>query len=403
MKKIGVVAAGVTAAILVGAAPAAKAPPPVANYWMDVATASGMGAGMMGGANGSGGQPDMAQLMQMMNGGGGQAQHMMNLYLASRTKAAGPPQAEHLIPPGLRMGASLPLIAPPPTARVPSEPGAFQPPKGRMLIYWGCSEHAGAAQPTIIDFSKLAAGHLPPGYSAMMSAVRAAQPPRAGQSAGFGEWPNRQDSRPVPAGASLIGAHRVEGNYAPPIAFSLGQGQDFMPGLGLREAGMLPSGAIRLTWSPAASATGYALSMFGSPGGNDMVMWTSANKAAIFPTTDYLSPAQVKPLVANGAVLAPATSQCTVPAEVAKASPQGMVMIVGYGPEAYFSDKPKAPTWTTRVRYKTTASLILGMADMMGEAGAQDPRTQAQGQDAPKKKKKRFGLGDLIEGVVPHP
>ena len=44
------------ATALIGAAPA-KEPPPVANYWMDVATVSGMGAGMMGG----GGKPDMAQ------------------------------------------------------------------------------------------------------------------------------------------------------------------------------------------------------------------------------------------------------------------------------------------------------------------------------------------------------
>ena len=385
MKRISIVAG---AALVIGAAPA---PAPVANYWMDVATASGMGAGMMGG----GGQPNMAQIMSMMNGGGG-AQHLLNLYLASKQKAAAP-EAQHLIPAGMQMGPSLPLIAPAVAKPVESMPGTFQRPKGRMLLYWGCGEHSGAGQPTVIDFSKLAAGQMPPGYASMMSAVRAAQPPRPGQSAGYGEWPNARDPRQVPPAASLIGAHKVEGNYSPPISFSLGQGQDFMPSLGLREAGGLPSGAIPLAWTPAALATGYALSMVGSSGSGDVVMWNSSNKAAGFPNMDYLSPAQVKPLVASGAILAPTTSQCTVPAEVVQASPTGMVMMIGYGPEAWFSDKPKAPTWTVRARYKTTASVMLGMGEMMGDSEARQPQQPQE----PKKKRKGFGLGDLLQSV-PH-
>ncbi len=394
MKRVGLLAAGAAAAAIVGGA--APAPAPVANYWMDVATMSGMGAGMMGG-----GKPNMAQIMQMMNGGGGQASHSLNLYLASKQKAAAP-QAQHLIPATLRMGPALPLVAPPaakPAPKYEGMPGNFQQPKGRMLIYWGCAEHAGAGQPTIVDFSKIAVGQLPPGYKAMVSAMQAAQPPRPGASAGYGEWPNSRDSRAVPPGASLIGAHKVEGNYSPPIAFTLGAGQDFMPALGLREAGALPSGAVRLMWAPAAQATGYALSMFGGSPSGDVVVWTSANKAAAFPNMDYLSPSQVKQLVASGGALAPAISQCTVPAEVVKASPTGMVMMIGYGPEAHFSDKPKTPTWTTRVRYKTTASLMLGMGDMFGEADDEQPAPQ-QAQPQPKKKKKGFGLGDLIQGAT---
>jgi hypothetical protein len=219
----------------------------------------------------------------------------------------------------------------------------------------------------VADFAKLAAGQMPPGFAAMTQAVQAAQPPRAGQSPGYGEWPNEKDPRPVPSAGSLIGAHRVEGNYSPPISFSLAGGQDFMPGLGLRQAGTLPSGAVRLAWTPAAQATGYALSMFGASPSGDVLVWTSASKAAAFPNMDYLSPSQVKTLVGTGGALPPSASECTVPAEVMAASPAGMVMMIGYGPEAHFSDKPKAPTWTTRVRYKTTASLMLGMGGMMGQ------------------------------------
>ena len=267
-----------------------------------------------------------------------------------------------------------------------------------MLIYWGCGEHSGSGQPTVVDFAKLAPGQMPPGFASMTSTVHSTQPPRAGQSAGFGEWPNDKDFRTVPTAASLIGPHKVEGNYSPPIAFSLAAGQDFMPALGLREAGGLPSGAIALAWTPATQATGYALSMFGRTEGGDTIVWTSATKAAAFPNIDYMSPAQVKPLIASGAVLSPSTSQCTVPAEVVRASPAGMVMMIGYGPEAAFSDKPKAPTWTVRARYKTTASLMLGMGGMFGESGGQD---QAQEQQPPKKKKRGIGLGDIL-GAVPH-
>src|SRR5690349_16550987 len=106
---------------------AAKAPPPIASYWMDVATQSGMGAGMGGG----GGRPSPSQIMAMMNGGGGEAIHTLDLRLASKDKPTATPEADHLIPPGLQMGASLPLITPE-RAEAPREqsamPAQFQRP-----------------------------------------------------------------------------------------------------------------------------------------------------------------------------------------------------------------------------------------------------------------------------------
>jgi hypothetical protein len=197
----------------------------------------------------------------------------------------------------------------------------------------------------------------------------------------------------------LLGAHKVQANYAPPIAFSLGAGQDFMPALGLTEAGTLPSGATRLHWQQVPSATGYALAMFGSSGNGDVIMWSSSNRAAM-AALDYLAPAEVRRLIGAGAVLPPTASECVLPAEVAAASPAGMVTMIGYGPEAYFAEAPKAPKWTTKVRFKTTASVMHGMGGMMGASGDAD----AQPQDAqqPPKKKKRFGIGDLIGGAIPH-
>ena len=379
------------------AAPAKNAgspPPPIATYWMDVATQSGMGMG-------GGGRPDMAQVMAMMNGGGA-PMHMLDLRLASKEKPTAAPEADHLIPPGLQMGASLPLLtpvreeAPAPTSGMPTQ---FQRPKGRMLIYWGCGEHAGAGQPTVIDFAKMEPGKVPPGMAAMASMAHVQSGPSS--APGFGRWPNEKDSRQVPVNGSLLGGHKVEANYAPPIAFSLGAGQDFMPGLGLHEAGALPSGASRLAWQPAANATGYALAMFGANGDGDVVMWSSA-KSAQMPAMDYLAPSEVKRLVAAGAALPPSASECVLPAEVAAASPTGMVMMIGYGPEADFTDNPKAPKWATKVRYKTTASLMRGIGGMGGYAGNQaaPPQQQAEPQQQPKKRR-GIGIGDLL-GAIPH-
>jgi hypothetical protein len=384
------------------AAPAKKAaspPPPIATYWMDVATQSGMGMGMSGG----GAKPDMSQIMAMMNGGGA-PMHMLDLRLASKEKPAAAPQADHLIPPGLQMGASLPLLTPVREQAAPQAPGMptqFQRPKGRMLIYWGCGEHAGAGQPTVIDFSKMEPGKVPPGMAAMASMAHVQAGPHS--APGFGRWPNEKDSRQVPVSGSLLGGHKVEANYAPPIAFNLGAGQDFMPGLGLHEAGALPSGASRLAWQPASNATGYALAMFGANGDGDVVMWSSA-KSAQMPAMDYLAPSEVRRLVASGAALPPSASECVLPTEVAAASPTGMVMMIGYGPEADFTDNPKAPKWATKVRYKTTASLMRGLGGMGGYAGneaAQRPQQAEPQQQQQKKKRRGLGLGDLL-GVVPH-
>lgn len=169
-----------------------------------------------------------------------------------------------------------------------------------------------------------------------------------------------------------------------------------MPGLELAEAGTLPSGASRLVWRPAPTATGYALAMFGSSGSGDVLVWTSGKAAAAFTHLDYLPPAEVRRLVGTGAVLPPTTSQCVLPAEVAKASPAGMVMMIGYGPEVHFAENPKAPKWTAKVRFKTGASLFRGMGGM-GAASEQPP------QPGQPRKRKKFGLGDILNGTIPVP
>ena len=192
---------------------------------------------------------------------------------------------------------------------------------------------------------------------------------------------------------SLVGAHKIEGNYSPTIDFSLGQ--DFMPALNLRETGALPSGAVQLGWTAAPSATGYALAMFGSGQNGDVLLWSSSKTAAMATMLDYISPTEVKRLIGTGHVLSPQTTQCTLPSEVAKASPAGMIMMIGYGPQAYFAEAPKAPKWTATARFKTVSSMMLGMPQMGGMQG----EPGQSGEQQPKKKKK-FGIGDVLG--IPH-
>lgn len=337
---------------------AAASAAPVATYWVDASTQSGM-AGMA-----AGGQPDVSAIMAMMQGGPQPVSHSLRLRLASQTKAPAAPQAEHLIPPALRMGASLPLIAPP---RGELEPGTMPEIKGKMLIYWGCGDHVGAGQPMTVNLADLASGKVPDSIKRAASAMGRTRHSYGGPTSapGFGEWPNNKDSRPVPAGASLLGAHKVQGNYSPPIDFTLAQGQDFMAPMSLSEGGAAPSGASLVRWNAVPGATGYALALFGANEAGETIMWSST-KTAGFANLDYLAPADAKKAVAAGDALAPTTTQCLIPAEVVQAIPMGMVMSVAYGPEVHFAEAPKNPTWAVTVRYKSNGSLMRGMAGMMG-------------------------------------
>jgi hypothetical protein len=345
------------AVALVAAAPE-KSVPPVATYWVDASTMSGLG-GMA-----AGGQPDMGAIMAMMQGGPAPVAHSLRLRLASKTPAPAAAKADHYIPPALRLGPSLPLVAPP---RGSAEPGAMPEIKGRMHLYWGCGERVGAGQPLTIDYAQLASGKVPESVRRAMSAMGGSRHSHGGPTSapGYGEWPNSRDGRAVPAGASLLGEHRVEGNYSPPIAFSLGAGQDFMGPMNLAEGGGTPAGAALVRWSPVAGATGYALALFGANEAGETIMWSSANKAG-FANLDYLTPADAKKAVAAGEALSPQTTQCLIPAEVARAVPMGMVMSVAYGPEVHFAEAPKNPKWAVTVRYNSRGSLMRGMAGMMG-------------------------------------
>jgi hypothetical protein len=105
---------------------------PIARYSMDAGTMSGMAA--MAGGGGMGGA------MSMMMGGGNQPIHELVLRLGSTQAASGSPAAEHYMPAGARLGASVPLVTPKVTpSDEPALPG--EKPRG------GCSSIGDAARP----------------------------------------------------------------------------------------------------------------------------------------------------------------------------------------------------------------------------------------------------------------
>ncbi len=352
--------------------------PPIASYWVNVETAGGMAMPGMAG---------MGSIMAGMMGGQGSSGRKMALQLGSQRPADGP-RADHHIPAGMDMGPSLPLQTPQRVAAERGDPGERMPqgmeqPKGRMLIYWGCGESARPGQPVIVDFAKVAQGQAPAGMtSRRVAGPRAPSPARAKT---YGDWPNQQNAKAVPASASLKGDHQIKGNYSPDIQFALGDGHDFMDRVELASAPR-GAGAAHVTWNAPATATGYFATVFGSDG-TDTVFWSSSEVQEMGGMLmDYVPPAEVARLMRERVVLSPSTTECTVPAEVVKRSGgTPFFNFIAYGPEANFAQPPRPqdpkvawePLWAVKVRFKSTASTLLGDA---GGAGGRPARTQAPGQ-----------------------
>ncbi|WP_225008002.1 hypothetical protein [Novosphingobium percolationis] len=406
--------AGVSAlAVLVagGAVVAQRTTGPVARYEMRAGTVSGM-AGMAGGgmADGGGRGGGMRAGLGMAFGGGSSVNHELWLDLgSSRAPTGAAPQADHFMPAGAKLGPSVPLRTPQVVKAMPTE-GEFQRPKGRMLIFWGCGEHAGPGQPVVIDFAKVAAGQVPPGlWSSAVPLERGVSP---SSSRTYGHWP-ADDGKFVKPDSSLLGPHRVEGNYSPSMAFTLTH--DFMAALRAGSS-VNPTGSVLLRWNALGDATGYHASLIGGKQqgrGNEMtdIVWWSSSATREFGggLADWLSPATVARLVASRTVLSPQTTTCTVPVEVKQAAPDFMMTtLYAYGPEEDFAYPPKPANpkavwnieWSARIRHRSMTSFLAGMPGIedMG-ASEDDPRQQRQ--CPPKKKRGGFGgLGGLLGGAV---
>ncbi|WP_293901583.1 hypothetical protein [Phenylobacterium sp.] len=404
--------AGVAAiASVAGAQPAGpRITGPIAVYWMSAATQTGFG---MPGAGG-GGRPDAGAMMRaMMGGGGGAANKSLTLQLgSSQTNPA--PAADHLPPQGLGAGPDLPLVTPRPVSTPPVEhgpsdiPREFQKPRGKMLIFWGCGEHARPGQPVVIDFATLSAGNPAAAMAAFKGLdVRPMQPPSAYRNKTYGDWPNERTKTQVPSNGSLVGQHTIKGNYSPQISFTLEEDQDFLGPLNLTTNAKAPGGWVNLGWNLVGNAQAYLATALG--GGQDtVVMWTSSEtQSAAFAMPDYLSQGDINRLVASRALMGPATRTCAVPKEVLDAMPQGLVQLAAYGGEANFVYPPRPADpkavwnqqWAVKVRYRSATGALLGMAMPSGggRGGYEPPPGAAQPQPGQPPRKPR--ATDILKGL----
>ena len=346
-----------TALVALPFAAFAQQKPPVAQYWMSVETASGMSMPGMGAAGGM-----VGMIGGMMGGGQQQSGRKISLHLGSQ-RPADAPSAAHDIPSGMNMGSSLPLLTPRGTSeRQPTERERYESverPKGRMLIYWGCGEATRAGQPVVIDFAR--GGQMPN----MVGRNVASGGPVSNRTNGL--WPNQQDSKAVPDSASLIGEHKIRGNYTPDIPFALGAGHDFMERVELATSAR-GAGATSVRWNAPSAATGYFATAMGGDG-NDVLMWSSSEVQEMGGSLmDYIPPAEVARLIREKVVMPPQTTECTVPAAVVKQAQ--MFSFIAYGPEANFGfpPRPQDPQWYAKVRFKSTASTFLGDTGGSGRA-----------------------------------
>ena len=124
-----------------------------------------------------------------------------------------------------------------------------------------------------------------------------------------------------------------------------------------------------------------------------MVMWSSSEVQANMMGFDYLSEGEIARLLQQRVLLAPQTTQCTVPVEVTAGSQGGSLMMNAFGPEANFSYPVRparaprnwAPEWTVKLRTRASYMGMLGMdmeAMMRGETGQAAAAATAPAQPA---------------------
>ena len=392
--------------------------PPVSQAWIDVATFSGfpmggaMGGGMMNatlGAMMGGGKNAKAEFGYTQVGTGGRWMDV-TLFTSRNPSLA---EALQAVPAGTQLAPTLKLQTPERPKPLPTkgddepEDWNYDPPKGKFLLYWGCSETVRPGQPKVLSLETATLGEL----GKFMQSRRATQ---RGTHAAAGRpvWPSKADSRALPAGASLAGQHAFSGQGVPDsFKFTIAPAQDLMPEIKLRQTDN--GGSILLEWDAIPNARAYFLGSMGAREGEDatMVLWTSSELPdSGFGLFDYQTNTAVDKWLKEKVLLPPATTRCAIPKEVAG---QGMLRAIAYGTEVNMAYPPRPtdptvawePEWNVKIRVKSMTTSMFGMADMAGMDGAEDmsdapaPTNDATPAEPPKKKK-RFNPLEAAKDIV---
>lgn len=394
------------------AAQSGNVKPPQAQAWIDVATFGGMGM-PMGGAPGGAGGP-MSAVGGLFGGGAGggakntfghtqqaSAGRWVDVTLYTRANPA-LSDAQQAVPAGF-MSPALRLQAPQARTAAPEpddekvvEP-TYERPKGKLLLYWGCGTAVRAGQPMVLDMASAPAADLGQFFVSRRATQRGAH-----SASGRPLWPSETDARMVGANASLVGEHAFSGAGVPEgFRFHIAAAQDLMPPLHVKQADQ--GGATDLAWAGLPTARAYFAAGVAMAKQDEMVVWSSSEVPETgFGLIDYQTNAAVDRWVREKVLLAPATTQCTVPKGVFP-NQGAMLRVIAYGNELNLAHPPRPadpkanwePVWAAKVRVKSVANVMLGMPDMgqLPTAGA-EPKPQ---QEPEKREVKPL---DLLKGIL---
>jgi hypothetical protein len=398
--------------------------PPISQAWIDVATYSGFGLGGMGqgmmnmslGALMGGGQNPKAEFGYTQAGPAGRWMDV-TLYTSRNPSLQ---QAVQNVPESSGLAPTLKLQTPEKPKPVPAGDDespteiSSEPPKGKLVMYWGCSETVRPGQPKVVNLETATIAELGKFFESRHATTRGTH-----ATAGQPIWPSREDKRALPATASIAGQHAYTGDGVPEsFKFTIPAAQDIMPEIKLKQSEQ-PT-FIQLEWNAIPTARAYFLgSMGGLPGGESgMVIWTSSELPdSGFGLFDYQPNSAVDKWLKEKVLLPPTTTKCAVPKEAAG---QGMLRAIAYGTELNMAYPPRPsdpkiawePDWNVKLRVKSMTTTMIGMpegTDMPpGAEGGSDDMSDApppeEGTPAPteekKKKKKSWNPLDIVKDVV---
>ncbi len=372
-KKICTIIALMSLLYAIPAFSAEKEKKPYPRYWMSIETNKFSVPGM------SEEMPDFPDLGGMFGGIGG-AKHTLYLQLNSPHKAPSDPQATHDIPPGMKMGDTLPLLIPPKGPGGKSD-GKYEKPKFRMLIYWGCGEKIRQGQPRVIDTDKMTTEDFSKAIAGRAPSPQYPPAPRSGWI--YSEWPNEKKKLEVKKDSSLTGEHVIHGNYLPDtIRFKISEKHDFMAPVDFTSVKGDHLKGFQFSWKPVPTAIGYfATSVSYNENTGEMILWTSSD---IYDTgwglMHYLSNDDVKRFIKEKVVMPPDITSCAVPAGIFKDAEGAAVQFIAYGSELNLTQPPMPqdpkerekwnPTWAVKVRLKSTGMIALEEKEPEIESGS---------------------------------
>lgn len=374
-------AAALSAALAAPAAPAQTQATtgPVATYWMSTETSAGLpGMGSMGRGGGF-------DIMAMMSGGGGSVQKSLRLELQS-SRQTDAPSAHHTASEALRVRTPLPLMSSTPTGRLEQDRPPQDAPefgRARLLVYSGCGAETRPGQPLVIDISR--DGVTGMGRLTGALTFNSALGPMPGAGRTYGDWPHGDNRETISPDASLVGTHRVSGNYTPDIDITLSPQQDFLDALHLTGTG--PGDPSGLGWNAISNARAYFASTMGAAENGDMVIWSSS-ETPVFPymMPTWLTDGDLQRLLGDRTLLSADTTQCRIPDAVQSAAPQGMLKVQAFGGDVDFSYPPRPADrrqpwnieYVVKVRYASSATTLMGMdmSDMDGSNTRDEARPQ---------------------------